>query len=639
MIDELGSRIADCGIAKVAYRPARHSAIRNPTSQFLSIGGPTPRRSPAVKWFAFFLLLTLPAFAGNVPELIDQLGDPRYAERRDAQRQLIEVGLRAYDALDEATKHSDPEIAAASRRLLGELTHRWDWASDPTIVRQRLEGFGEQPEAERLDRVRSFARLRDERGAPALCRIVRYDLSPRVSREAARVLLNVEGATLPLEHHKAIAKAMARLDKIFGPSRRAAAGWLALAADPTSGANSWREAVRQEAKVVRLNNGLSDQVVLNTLLWQWLRVAIAQQETEATVAAAGQLADASAEFAELRLGRALQWMAEARQWKAVEAVLAQQENHLQSKRGLYLRARLFSQQGQLKKANKLAEQAFASSGTQEGLPENDDTLNFGPRVPIAHELHKAGFNEWAEREYAEAGRQLDPLTISAAYARWQLSDLLQDTERYEEAAAELAMLDEAINATKETLKAYRKLANQGRPYLQAPSTIAAREAFYRALAHRQRGEPSEEIAALREAINHEPGDADIVIAMYRAEGADAKFAADTRKRIAALCQGFEEAIAGRPMNPTPFNQWAWLVSNTTGDFSKAVRYSERSLELSPDEAGFLDTLGRCYYAVGDYEAALKAQRRAVEQQPNMQVMQRQLARIEAALHEGSPTEN
>jgi tetratricopeptide (TPR) repeat protein len=82
-----------------------------------------------------------------------------------------------------------------------------------------------------------------------------------------------------------------------------------------------------------------------------------------------------------------------------------------------------------------------------------------------------------------------------------------------------------------------------------------------------------------------------------------------------------------------YNQWAWLVANTEGDYHKAIRYSRRSLELLPNTASFLDTLGRCYYAAGDIEKAVKAQRQAVRLIPHMQVMQRQLALFERALAE------
>jgi tetratricopeptide (TPR) repeat protein len=86
---------------------------------------------------------------------------------------------------------------------------------------------------------------------------------------------------------------------------------------------------------------------------------------------------------------------------------------------------------------------------------------------------------------------------------------------------------------------------------------------------------------------------------------------------------------------SPYNQWAWLVSNTEGDFQKAIRYSQRSLELNKHGEGgaasFLDTLGRCYFAAGDYENAVKYEREAISKNDYLQVMKRQLAEFEQAL--------
>jgi tetratricopeptide (TPR) repeat protein len=76
------------------------------------------------------------------------------------------------------------------------------------------------------------------------------------------------------------------------------------------------------------------------------------------------------------------------------------------------------------------------------------------------------------------------------------------------------------------------------------------------------------------------------------------------------------------------NHWAWLVSNTEGDFRKAVKFSLRSLQLSPGSPSYLDTLGRCYYSAGDLENAIRYQREAVKKHPHMQVMQRQLVLFE-----------
>ncbi|OYV85899.1 MAG: hypothetical protein B7Z73_12680, partial [Planctomycetia bacterium 21-64-5] len=99
-------------------------------------------------------------------------------------------------------------------------------------------------------------------------------------------------------------------------------------------------------------------------------------------------------------------------------------------------------------------------------------------------------------------------------------------------------------------------------------------------------------------------------------------------------------------DPTPYNQFAWLVANTEGDYQEALRYSEKSLELvranprlSGSEASLLDTLGRCHYAVGDYENAVKAQSRAVELDPESGLMSKQLGIFREALKEANGAPN
>ncbi len=138
---------------------------------------------------------------------------------------------------------------------------------------------------------------------------------------------------------------------------------------------------------------------------------------------------------------------------------------------------------------------------------------------------------------------------------------------------------------------------------------------------------------LQSAIKQDATDADVLIAMYRMADADDAWMADTRERIQKLARKTEEKIEDQPNDPLPYNQWAWLIANTEGDFQKAVRYSRRSLELEPETASFLDTLGRCYYSAGEYEKAAEAQRKAVALIPHMQVMQRQLRQFEKKLAE------
>jgi tetratricopeptide (TPR) repeat protein len=79
------------------------------------------------------------------------------------------------------------------------------------------------------------------------------------------------------------------------------------------------------------------------------------------------------------------------------------------------------------------------------------------------------------------------------------------------------------------------------------------------------------------------------------------------------------------------NQTAWLIANTEGNAQEALAMSKRSLELRPNEAAYLDTLGRCYYAVGDLEGAIRAQKEAIKSEPFSGQMTRQLKLFETEL--------
>jgi tetratricopeptide (TPR) repeat protein len=80
------------------------------------------------------------------------------------------------------------------------------------------------------------------------------------------------------------------------------------------------------------------------------------------------------------------------------------------------------------------------------------------------------------------------------------------------------------------------------------------------------------------------------------------------------------------------NQYAWLVGNTYGDFDEAVKLaheavkiSQEVLDLRPSQGGFLDTLGRCYFAKDDLVNAVKYQSQAVKLNSGSGQIRRQLA--------------
>ena len=580
----------------------------------------------------------------DVPQLIERLGDPRYAERRDARRRLLGVGLSAFDELRAATTHPDPEVADTCALLLDELTSEWAWLDDPPCVRQRLEDYGRLAPAERVEAIRLLAILPGDEHVRPLARIAWFEPSDRLAHEAAAALLASPELDRPQRRDAAIADAVAELEAKHGRGRRPSARWLRLAASSGSGdlapaerVDAWRRhALAERDRYERRPRETSLEVVAN-VYWEWLRAALRRGDDDAVNAAAVAVIELLPEetpgTSPLRVTRTLLWASEAQRPVVVDRLLAAYGDRLKDKRGLYVQARLALENGEQQRAEQLAEQALAADALTASIPSRLRDHGYGVGLAIAEELHSAGRADWARAEYAAIGAELDPLTEVAVVARWRLSESLHDAARYAEAAETLGELVQAINRTPTARRAYGRLDRVSKRFSR--NAVVARQQLSAALAARDAGDRRAEIAALNKAITNLGDDADILIAMHQVKDPPPAFAKATLQRIEALCRSFEQQIAKAPGDAEYFNAWAWLVSNTEGDFDKAVRYSERSLQLRPGSAGLLDTLGRCYFSAGRVAEAVEVQRRAVELEPTMLVMRRQLAEFEAALAEPS----
>jgi hypothetical protein len=102
--------------------------------------------------------------------------------------------------------------------------------------------------------------------------------------------------------------------------------------------------------------------------------------------------------------------------------------------------------------------------------------------------------------------------------------------------------------------------------------------------------------------------------------------------VARALEQIDEEIQAIPDDPNGYNEYAWLVANTEGDVGKALRYSKRSLELSFDSPSYLDTLAHCRAAAGDAAGAFRTQLLAVQRDPHIVTIRRNLERFRAALN-------
>ncbi len=564
-----------------------------------------------------------------VEQLIAELGDDDYAMRRRAEEQLLELGLQAFDALQAAEDHEDLEIAERVQYIVQQMAIDWVQADDPGEVRRLLTRYGELSEANRSDRVRQLSHLDDRAGMAALCRIARFEQSPTVSRRAALSILEMDLSVD--ERDEAAPLCLAEL----GSSERPPVRWIQLyfreLAAPEATIAEWAEANAAEAALLAGDSKETSFVTVYDLLDRHLKRCHELKlgpETTAALLAIIKLTDNSENESQLELGLAwsLRWIIRNERWDVLGPVEDRYEDKLRASRKLLYYVAIASDRGgRQERGQELAQRAFAMAA--------DDEVQ---RVDIADAVAELGRVDWAEREYRRVIEVHPTASLQSLDARSNLAIWQHDRGDCADAADLLGELCDELESEEDAKRALVVQLNEnGRAGVATLDMIAARRDYYRAC----QAEDAEDFAAQRRYLEDAAGkydtDPDILIAMYRSPGADEEFMRRTRTRIAALTKQFQMLIDEEPTRPSFYNQWAWLVANTEGDQERAVRYSLRSLELSPEEPSYLDTLGRCYYAVGDLENAVTSQRRAVEFAPHYQVMQRQLELFERALAEKS----
>jgi tetratricopeptide (TPR) repeat protein len=252
--------------------------------------------------------------------------------------------------------------------------------------------------------------------------------------------------------------------------------------------------------------------------------------------------------------------------------------------------------------------------------------------------------DWAEVEFRHVAKMMESDPLEAIRAKLYLSEMLHEL-RQDQAAGEV--LREVVDAIEGSQDVRTLVETElGRDIGSTKSRLFFFDAEHQA----SLGNTAKRRELLLEGHQHDPKDADLLIAMFRVPEADEAWTKETRIRIDTAVESFRQQIkelqlrvnnthAGEDRVLASFqlalvnNQLAWLVANTQGDADEAITCSLQSLVLLPDRSGFLDTLGRCYYAKGDYANALKSQTRAVALEQHSPAMVAQLELFQKTLRE------
>lgn len=556
----------------------------------------------------------------RIERLIEQLGHEDFFIRERAQAELISLSFEAFDALSAATTHEDLEIAARARYLLGLMRVQWARESDPPEVQRLLRGYEPLGRREKLSRIRSLAELPEGAGAPALCRLVRYEKSPVLSKRAALELIGSRPPGDPPD--KQLAEL---LRKNLGGSRQTAAAWLLtwvrLVADPPAAVDDWTKLVDEEYSLLKQSRPQTDASIVAKLVRfqvDWLQRVDRQEQT---MAAIHRLVETFPEDPEtddeMSLAELLSWLIEQQAWDSVDKLTARFPKQFgRDPLLIYKLAQAQAEKGNKDQAEQTVRRALA-------LNPGKDLPQLFRHYAVARALWDWGLVDWAQREFRHVIDTGTPGNEIVMVAHSVLAELLHDLGKELEAAEVL----EGLIKTTEKQPNLPAMVRSGLP------AHRSRMCYFFACHFQGLNDRAEQGKYLDKAVEADPTDVDVLIARYRLPDQTPEDREETLKLIGRAATKFRQEIAHAPDDAAPYNQFAWLVANTEGDLDAALSYSLKSIELSPTSGGLYDTLAHVYFARRDYEKAVQTQTKAAEMEPHTRAIARRLEVFRKKLEE------
>lgn len=571
--------------------------------------------------------LSVPPQSGEIPQrdqvtsLIARLGSEQFSLRERAQAELENLGPAIYEEILPALRDRDPEIATRAARLIAKLRYKAADELPEGKHREELRAYFTESDDERRNLVSQPGGLNEAARIPLWCLVVRYETNEELAKLAA---LNVLTAITP----KAIDKKphVEEIQRYLARGRRPAAMWLLsyarLSNDPTAYLERMQAFESQELELYNTTARLEQRTVATRLLKHALAYASEQQQRPQSIALFKQLLEID-QPDQQSLPQLLDWVVQQQAWELMPEVEARFPKLVESNdpRVVYFLAEAALKQGNTAQLETYLQRA------SEIQPQNS-SLHY----QTAMLLYKRGLLDWVERECALILKNTTSNQgIMAFNAHYLLAEIQNDQERYREAADSLtAALD--LFSKSETV---REHFDENPRISIGEEQLKTKRAFNRGLEAARNGEYDVAHKAYLDALAFDTHDADVLIAIYRLPKLTDVQREANRKNIRESLAMFQDQIHSDPEDSQGYNQYAWLVANTEGDFDLALEYSLKSVELKPSSGGLQDTLAHCYFAKQDYANAIKTQEQAVRMEPQSHTIKRALEKFKKAKEEAS----
>ncbi len=311
----------------------------------------------------------------------------------------------------------------------------------------------------------------------------------------------------------------------------------------------------------------------------------------------------------------IECLVELKAWKPIDELAGRFDNTFNKNALLlYALARAQQEAGKKQQADETAERALKLNGARE-------SQKLFTHVQIAYRLQRRGWFAWAKREYRHVIETGEPRGEPVLTARSALAEMLHDQGDDLRAAK---VLEQLVDAQGADTPNSRQLSNATTQFSRTLGEVRARMHYFFACHFENANDRAKQREHLDKALAADSSEVDVLIACYHFPDKTPEY----RKKILALIEHsaarIRQQIVRQPNSPTFYNEFAWLIGNTEGNFDEALRCSRRSLQLRPRSGGYLDTLAHVYFSKGDYENAVKTQTKAVELEPHSGLIRRKL---------------
>ena len=543
------------------------------------------------------------AVARDIEWQIKNLGDDSAVLRDLAVQKLARYGMTAAEALVRALSAAPPQALPQVRELLARLP--LISPDDPPEVAKALQNYSQLQASSRQETGYRLTSLPVEKSAPALLRLIAYEpnefvawqlaarLRPWISKCRDTILaahLPPRPATLRLLAWAKPDRAVDRMEQAWAMAReRLKAGGDTEAAGLLSLVTTELTALYRQKK---------QYDIMETC---WRQVA---DETKDPNAALNLLA--------LLVERNQPQRVEA-EWKRCADWLAGDP------RALYLLARAAGARGE-----KQLEQDFIATARSLSPHDPEQHLFVGAYLMQQH---------WLDLATGEFRRVLDMVGAEERDRAFEITARL----RLADIHSRRCQPDKEAEQLEAAVHLYKMFEEKGGGGIITDqiNNLKCRLLLLEASRHAKTGNLAAQEKALRETLKLTPNHPDAVIALVEAlrkRGA----ATEAAELVKATSEFYRVRIAELPDNAEDYNNLAWLLANTDTSLDEARKFSNKSLELQPDTAAYLDTLAEIYLRLGQAARAVEFQKQAVELEPENLDLAERLKNFEAAAAKAKP---